>query len=1692
MVAGAASIGAPEAGQLLIDQASQRAVIDWTSFSIGAGGRVHFANGQGATLNRVLGGDPSSIAGQLSASGSLYLINPAGVLIGPEGRVLTGGGFVASTRDVAPAAFMGGAMTLDGSSPAGVVNAGRIEAGGDVVLIGQVVDNRGSIRAGGQAALLAADRVVLREAAGDARIHIEHVAGGTGDVTTAGRIEAAAAELRAVGGNVYALAADTGGLVRATGAVSEGGRIRLVGGQGVTVAGTLDASGTTGGAIEVTAPGILVAGGARIAAAGLAGDGGNIKIGGERMGAPGLAAADRLLVEADATIDAGSATARGGEVILWSEQWTRFEGLIRADGPAGGGFVETSSKGALAIEAGSVEVGNGQWLLDPRNVNITTSGFNPVAPYPNPFQIDPPNAAGTYTINRTAIQNALNAGSDVIVTTNQPLRADPGNITVTSTISWSGTGSLTLLADNNIVVTASITSTGAGSLTLDAANLVDIQALIQATGTGNLTFIGRGAGVTFSGSGNRAYSATGGAISIQAPGATGDIIFGRTGSNGNWQMYAGGAGGLTLSAGRNIQLGRPLSATGWVRVGRDTDTGPVTITAGNQLSLLASPQSGVFAELRSGGAMTIAAPTVLVQSTPQADALVRAVGSQLTINATTATFNGPLQSTANTLLSGGAFSFSVSPTLNLAANNSFTLASGASLSSTVGLSIQTAGTGDIVLNGPVSGTTFTANSADELVIGAPINMSGSGNAILLHGGRRLVNNAGASPLNAPNGRWLTYSVSPYDDIGWELLNPDAPNLYGRSFGFFPPVSLPGTGNRRIYSFTPVLTYTADSGSRVYGDPSPALGVSISGLVPGDNLADAVIGTPTVSSAGFALAAPVGSYATVPGGVVATEQGYAIAFVNGVLTVTPAPLLVAADSLSKVYGDPDPALTFAASGFRLGDTAATVLSGALARAPGETVAGGPYAIGQGTLAANANYSISFVPGSFTITPAPLTVAAIAQTKVYGDPDPALTFTASGFRLGDTAASVLTGALTRDPGENVGSYGILQGTLAANSNYSLTFTGAAFTITPAVLRIEANDRTKVYGDPDPALTFTASGFRLGDTAAILTGALARDPGENVGSYGILQGTLAATPNYTIDYVPDTFTITPATLSVVADALSKVYGDPDPALTFAASGFRLGDTAASVLTGSLARAPGETVAGGPYAITQGTLAANANYTLAFTGNFLTITPAPLSVAALASAKIYGDPDPVLGFTASGFRLGDTIASLSGSLTRDPGETVGGYAIRLGTLANPNYAIDFTGATFTISPALLRIIAAAQSREYGLPDPALTFVAEGFRFDDTAASVLTGALVRAAGETVGFYAITQGTLAATVNYTIDFTGAALQITPAPLDIVANPATKVYGDADPALAFAATGFRLGDTVASVLTGALARSPGETVAGSPYAIVQGTLAANPNYAIRFTGAGFTITPRPLTATLIGTVGRVYDATTLAPLAPANLQLAGVLPGDAVAVSAAEARYDTPNVGTGKLVTATGLALTGAAAGNYSLAGTTASAAIGTITPAPLTAVALDAERPFGLPNPPFQLQLTGLRGQDTAASIGLSAASAATLLSPPGRYAIDVLGNPLNYTVTRVPGTLTVLPALAFARTAPEQLAVPALGGLVQQGVGTGVNALNDTLDLGSGLKPAPQPILMSGRYTITVEPSPLPPGALGGASVFDSGAIRP
>ena len=207
--------------------------------------------------------------------------------------------------------------------------------------------------------------------------------------------------------------------------------------------------------------------------------------------------------------------------------------------------------------------------------------------------------------------------------------------------------------------------------------------------------------------------------------------------------------------------------------------------------------------------------------------------------------------------------------------------------------------------------------------------------------------------------------------------------------------------------------------------------------------------------------------------------------------------------------------------------------------------------------------------------------------------------------------MTGGLTRAAGETVAGSPHAQSRkeTAANSDYTIAFTGNNLTITPATLTVKANAQIKVHGQADPALTYMVSGFQFSDTAGgVLTGALARAAGEHVSGnpYTISQGTLVANANYTIAFTGSALTITPATLTVKVNAQTKMYGQVDPALTYMATGFQFSDTAATVLAGGLTRAAGEHVAGNPYTISQGTLAADSDYTIVFTGNNLTITAA------------------------------------------------------------------------------------------------------------------------------------------------------------------------------------------------------------------------------------------------------------------------------------------------------------------------------------------------------------------------------------------------------------------------------------------------------------------------------------------------------
>ncbi len=230
VASGNVTIGATSPTAMTITQTSATGIVNWSSFSIGQGNQVQFNNGAGATLNRVTGNVPSSINGLLSATGSVYLINPSGIAVGPSGVINTGGSFVGSTLDVKDADFLaGGARTFSGDSTASVVNLGKIgSSNGDVVLIARKVQNDGALTArNGTVAMASGSEVVLSDGSlGNGKVQVRLPAQ-NGEIRNTGRIRAAEVELRANGGNIYALAGNTGGAITATGVASKGGRIFL-------------------------------------------------------------------------------------------------------------------------------------------------------------------------------------------------------------------------------------------------------------------------------------------------------------------------------------------------------------------------------------------------------------------------------------------------------------------------------------------------------------------------------------------------------------------------------------------------------------------------------------------------------------------------------------------------------------------------------------------------------------------------------------------------------------------------------------------------------------------------------------------------------------------------------------------------------------------------------------------------------------------------------------------------------------------------------------------------------------------------------------------------------------------------------------------------------------------------------------------------------------------------------------------------------------------------------------------------------------------------------------------------------------------------------------------------------------------------------------------------------------------------
>ncbi|WP_316795539.1 MBG domain-containing protein [Pedobacter agri] len=756
-----------------------------------------------------------------------------------------------------------------------------------------------------------------------------------------------------------------------------------------------------------------------------------------------------------------------------------------------------------------------------------------------------------------------------------------------------------------------------------------------------------------------------------------------------------------------------------------------------------------------------------------------------------------------------------------------------------------------------------------------------------------------------------------------------------------------------------ITVTAAAKSKTYGDADPALTYTF---------APALAGTDTFSgSLTRTLGENVGTYA-INQGTLALSSNYTITYVGADLTIGAKAITVTAAAKSKTYGDADPALTYTFTPVLLGTDTFT---GSLTRAPGENV--GTYAINQGTLALNSNYTVTYVGADLTIGTKAITVTAEAKSKIYVDADPALTYTFTPVLLG---TDTFTGSLTRAPGENVGTYAINQGTLALNSNYTVTYVGADLTIGAKAITVTAASKSKTYGDADPALTYTFAPALAGTDT--FSGSLMRITGQNVGTYAINQGTLALSGNYTVTYVGADLTIGTKTITVTAAAKSKTYGDADPSLTYTfAPALLTGDS----FSGSLTRTPGENL--GTYAINQGTLALNGNYTLTYIGSDLTIGAKTVTVTAAAKSKTYGDADPALTYTfAPALLTGD---SFSGSLTRTPGENVGTYVINQGTLAlNSNYTLKFVSANLTVNAKTITVTAAAKSKTYGDADPALTYTfAPALLGTDT----FTGSLTRSPGENVDTYAINQGTLALNSNYTLTFVSANLGINAKSITVTAAAKSKTYGNADPALTYTfAPVLVTGDS----FSGSLTRTPGENV--GTYAINQGTLALSSNYTVTYVGADLTIGAKAITVTAAAknkTYGDVDPALTYT-FAPA---LAG-----ADTFIGSLTRTPGENVGTYAINQGT-LALNS----NYTVTYVGADLTIGAKA---ITVTAASKSKTYGDADPALTYTFApALAGTDT-----FSGSLTRTPGENVGTYAINqgTLALNSNYTVTYVGVDLTI------------------------------------------------------------------------------------
>lgn len=471
-------------------EAADRSIINWETFSISDLEKVSFLlpDSRASTLSRVIGSEPSSILGELSCNGKLFLINPAGVVFGPDSKVNTSS-FIATTLNLSDSDFLDGVYHFEGDRSNEIVNLGTLIATEDLYLIAPKIEqNGGCFSSQGDVILASCQEAIVGGPDGKIRLIPKTVQTLQEEgIHCGGAIRAIEARFIS-DGSLSSLAINLDGIVDAENvSIHSDGPIEL---NMETESKTIDIKGSH---IHISSDACID----------LDHD--------DYGGSCSIDATESIVMEPTALISANAVyRGNGGNVRLFSKGLTHFEGCILAEGgyvEGDGGFVEVSGshlafKGTVSTNA--LYGKTGTLLLDPVDIAIT-NGVTANVTSSIMMMTDtmtPNNGSPCYPLLTGAILNfndlilALGA-NNVVIDTVGTVGMCSGDIIFedTAVVTYNSANSLTLSAANDIHFFSSVINNGTGSIFITAArdvNLIAIDTSIELTtnGGGAITISG--------------------------------------------------------------------------------------------------------------------------------------------------------------------------------------------------------------------------------------------------------------------------------------------------------------------------------------------------------------------------------------------------------------------------------------------------------------------------------------------------------------------------------------------------------------------------------------------------------------------------------------------------------------------------------------------------------------------------------------------------------------------------------------------------------------------------------------------------------------------------------------------------------------------------------------------------------------------------------------------------------------------------------------------------------------------------------------------------------------------------------------------------------------------------------------------------------------------------------------------------